>query len=114
MIVRKVDIRNLEEQRSEIETTIESDQKTLKNLIDSINRKNGEIEETESDLSALKINIDEMKKTARELVEFTKVDKEKLNSVIHGLNIINHEGQEYVKPSDKIRPDTELSICDFP
>lgn len=114
MIVRKVDIKNLEEQRDELETTIESDQKEFRNLIDLINRKNWEIEEIESELGVIKNNVEEMKKTASEFVEFNKLGKEKLNSVINRLNVINRKEQEYTKPSDKIRPDTELSICDFP
>lgn len=93
MIIHKVDIKNLEEKKDELEITIESNQKEFRNLINSINRQCGEIEEINSELGMMKANVKEMKQTAKELVEFDKADKEKLSSVLDRLNEIIAKSQ---------------------
>ena len=113
MISRKVDIKRLEEDKAEMESTIKSNESEYKDYINKINADECEIEELESEVSTMKHNIECMKTTVKELIEFNKDDKKKLADIISKLNLINGVVPKQATPWVKERPSSEATLGNF-
>ena len=110
MIMRRVDLNRLTQEKDEMERVIQTNQEEFESCRDQINADMCEIEELESELSTMKCNVENMKQSIRELIELDEGDKKKLFEINKKLN--NNE-PEYIRPSEKERPLNESSLSVF-
>ena len=110
MVTRKVDLNNLEQRKAEMGEVIQTNKEEFESYRDKINADMCEIEELESELSTMKNNVENMKQSVKELIEFDKEDKKKLFEINEKLNGTEHK---YIRPSEKERPLNETSLSTF-
>ncbi len=108
--MRKVDIKNLQREKEEMEKTIQSNKDEFESCRDKINADMCEIEECESELSTMRNNVENMKQSVKELIAFNKEGEKKLFEINKKLNNIE---PKYIKPSEKERPSNEMCLSTF-
>ena len=110
MIMRRVDLNRLTQEKDEMERVIQTNQEEFESCRDQINADMCEIEELESELSTMKSNVENMKQSIRELIELDEEDKKKLFEINKKLNNIE---PGYIRPSEKERPLNEMNLSVF-
>ena len=110
MIIRKVDINNLEREKQELTNIIKSGQKEIHNLRDTSQRLVFDIDEMESDLSDLKHELESNRTTIKESMGIYIDEVFALNTTKHKIEEAKGAKPAHTQPSDKPRPESEQTI----